>query len=233
MLFRDPRPTGLNGQIFLDDAGIDINRDLRVKGITGQAEIVRNNLDINKLEGLLGEAPVGVEGKIINIFAPKYDLSLFGTGLNPAGFGLPELTGLKMGSVVNFQGKINGELWNPLISGEIQIDRLEYEDLSAENLKATIAWDITSKSLRILTGREIGAGSFLTEEQSEIISKGVEWKVSGDFAELELGSTSSVPLALTVKFQLTALKGDGDRVSRSSPVLGTFKGRFYQSRHKP
>lgn len=222
----------LNGQISLGGVGIDITEDLRVKGIAGRAEIVRNDLEINKLEGLLGEAPVGVEGKIINIFAPKYDLSLFGTGLDPAGFGLPELTGLKLGSVVNFQGKINGELWNPLISGEIQIDRLEYEDLPAENLKATIAWDVTSKNLRIskLAG-EIGAGSFLAEGAVKINPKGVEWKVSGDLAELELGSTK-FGSRLGIDGQISThalLKGEwrpGEPFNLGL-VLGTFKGKNF------
>ncbi|MGE5606250.1 MAG: DUF748 domain-containing protein, partial [Bacteroidota bacterium] len=90
----------LNGQISLEGMGIDLNEVLRAEGITGQAKIVRNNLDIRKMEGLLGEASVGVEGKIINIFAPKFALKISGKRLNPAEFGLPELAGLKLGSAI-------------------------------------------------------------------------------------------------------------------------------------
>ena len=222
----------LDGQISLDGMGIDLNKVLRIKGITGQAKIVRNNLAIKKMEGILGEATVGVEGKIINIFAPQFDLNLFGAGLDPVGMGLPEFTGLKMGSAFDFQGKVGGGLWNPLISGEVLIDRLEYQELPAENLKAAIAWDVASQNVQIskLAG-EIGEGSFLAEGSIKINSKGVEWKVSGDLAELKLNSTKfGSQLGIDGRISAHALlKGEWRPGEPFNPglILGTFKGKGF------
>ena len=222
----------INGQISLNGTGIDINRNLRIKGITGQAKIVRNNLDIKQMEGLLGEAAVGVGGEIINIFAPEFNLNLFGKRLDPAGFGLPELAGLKMGSAMDFEGKISGALWNPLISGEIQMDRLEYQELSAEDLTAAIVWDIASKRVQIakLAG-EVGEGSFLAEGSIKVDSKGVEWKVSGDLTELELGSTKiGSQSGIDGRISTHALlKGEWRWGQPFDPglILGTFKGKDF------
>ena len=219
----------LNGQISLNGMGIDLSKVLRVEGITGQAKIVRNNLDIQKMEGLLGEASVKIEGEITNIFAPKYDLKISGEGLNPTELGLPELTGLKPGATFDFQGKVKGELWSPLITGEIQIDRLEYQELPAENLKAAIAWNVASKSVQIskLAG-EIGEGSFLAEGAIKINPGGVEWKVSGELTGIELGSIKFAS-GLSLKGQISThalLKGRWRPGEPFDPglILGTFKG---------
>ena len=219
-----------NGELVLDGVGADINRNLKIRGVSGQARIDRNNLEIKKMEGHLGEAEVGVAGKIFNIFAPRFGLEIFGVGLNPAEFGLLELTDLKMGSSIDFKGQVSGGLWSPLISGEIQIDRVEYqEELSAENLKAAIAWDVASKSVQIskLAG-DIGEGSFLAEGAVKINSEGVEWKVSGDLTGLELGSTESgANLGIDGRISTHALlKGNWKPGEPFDPglVLGTFKG---------
>lgn len=222
----------LNGQISLNDMGIDLNKVLRVKRITGQAKIVRNNLDIRKMEGLLGEASVGIEGKIINIFAPKYALKISGEGLNPAELGLPEVAGLKPVTAFDFQGKVGGELWSPLITGEIQIDRLEYRELPAENVKAAIAWNVASKSVQIskLAG-EIGGGSFFAEGAIKINPQGVSWKVSGELTGIELGSIKFAS-ELNLKGQISThalLKGEWRPGEPFDPglILGTFTGEDF------
>ncbi|MGE5604514.1 MAG: hypothetical protein ACM3YE_02350, partial [Bacteroidota bacterium] len=151
---------------------------------------------------------------------------------NPAEFGLPEFAGLKLGSAIDFQGEVEGELWSPLITGELRIDWLEYQELSAENLKAAITWDVASKSLQIskLAG-ELGEGSFLAEGTININSRGVEWKVSGDLAGFELGSTKlGSGLSLMGKISTHALlKGKWLLGEAFDPglILGTFKGEGF------
>lgn len=224
----------VDGQISLDGIGIDINKKLRLKRVTGHAKIDRNNINIEKLEGLLDEAKVRAKGEISDIFAPKFDLSLFGKGLNPAKLGLPKIDGLKMSSVMDFKGKISGELWNPLISGEIEIDRLDYEQLAADDLTAVIAWDVASKKVQIskLTGK-IGKGSILAEGAIKIDSKGVEWKVSGDLTQIKLGATIFGP-RFGIDGQISThalLKGEWRLGEAFNPglILGTFKVEGFTS----
>ena len=218
-----------NGELVLNGVGVNINQDLKVKGVSGRARIDRNDLEIEQMKGFLGEASLGVTGKIINIFAPRFGLELFGTGLNPAELGLPELAGLKIGPAIDFKGKVSGELWSPMISGELQIDRVEYQDLPAENVKAAITWDVASKTVQIskLAG-EIGEGSFLAEGAVIVNPKGVEWKVSGELTELELGSTEfGAGLGINGRISTHALlKGNwqlGEPFDLGL-ILGTFKG---------
>lgn len=219
----------LNGELSLDKAGLAINKDLKLKGVSGRAKLIRNNLEIKRFEGFLDDAPVGAEGKIINIFAPEFALDLYGTGLNPADFGLSELAGLKIGPTIDFKGKVGGELWRPLISGELQVGRLEYQELTAENFRATIDWDVLTSNVQIskLAG-EIGEGNFLAEGAVKINSRGVEWKVSGDLTELELGSTV-FGSQLDIKGRISShaiIKGKwkpGEPFN-AGLILGTFKG---------
>ncbi len=219
----------LNGELFLNGVGVDLKKDLRIEEISGQAIINENNLQIKRMEGFFGKALVGVEGKINNIFAPNFDLKLFGVGLDPSGLGLPEFAGLKLGSKIDFDGKVSGELWSPLLSGEFQIDRLEFQEMSAENLRVTIGWDVMAKDIRIskLAG-EIGEGSLVAEGTVKINAGGVEWKISGDLTDLELGRTKfGSEMGVNGKFSTHAiLKGKWKQGEPFNPglILGTFKG---------
>ncbi len=219
----------LNGELSLFEAGLDLKNDLRIGKFSGQIKIRDNNLEIKRLDGLLGTALVSVEGKISNLFAPIFDLNISGVGLNYNEFDLPVLAGLNIGSDINFKGKIIGKLWSPKISGELQVNRLEYQDYRTENIKATIGWDIMSNSLQIskLAG-DIGGGSFIAKGAFKINSKGVEWKASADITELKLGQFNyASELGINGRISTNALlKGEWKRGEPFEPgiILGTFKG---------
>lgn len=219
----------INGEISLTGVALDIKKDLRLKDITGQAKIVRNNLEIDKLEGFLDKALVSVDGKICNIFAPTFDLNILGAGLNLTQFNLPEPDGLKISPKIDFVGKVRGELWSPIVSGEFEIDKLKYQDIETKNLRAAISWDSLSNNIQIskLEG-EIGGGRFSAKGAVKINTGGVEWKISGEIMQLDLGRTKfGSELGIRGKISSNAiLKGKWKQGEPFEPglILGTFKG---------
>ncbi len=224
----------INGEISLSRVGFNIKKDLRLEEISGQGKIVRNNLEIKGLKGLLGKASVGVDGKVNNILAPTFDLNIFGAGLNLTEFNLPELDGLKIGPKIDFTGKVSGELWSPLISGELQIDKLKYQNYETENLRATVSWEVLSNNIQIskLEG-ETGGGRFSAKGAVKINAGGVEWKVSGEIMQLDLGRTKLGPeVGINGKISSNAiLKGKWKQGEPFEPglILGTFKGEGFNN----
>jgi autotransporter translocation and assembly factor TamB len=224
----------LNGELILAGVGFELEDGLRIDRISGEAKIHKNDFEIKKLEGFVGEASVGVNGKINNLFAPVFDLNVIARDVNPNELTLPDLTGLTLGSKIDFKGKVNGELWSPLVTGELQINRLEYRELQGKNLKANFGWDVMSKEVHItkLVG-DIWGGNFLVEGSVKINPKGVEWKVSGDIAELQLGQIKHLS-EFDIDGQLSSnaiLKGKWNPGDPFEPglILGTFRGENFSS----
>lgn len=225
----------LNGELFFAGVGFDLENDLRIERISGQVKINKNDLEINKLEGLLGQASVSVNGKINNLFAPVWDLNIIARDVNPNEFALPDLAGLTLGSKIDFKGKVSGELWNPLITGELQIDRLEYQELQGENLKATFGWDVMAKEVHItkILG-DIWGGNFFIKGAVKIDQKGIEWKASGDIEKLQLGQIKHLS-KFDINGQLSSnaiLKGKWNPGEPFEPgiILGTFRGENFSSK---
>lgn len=219
----------LNGELSIVGGGLDLKNNLRLSEISGQVKILKNNLEVKRLQGFLGTAMVSLEGKVDNLFAPIFDLNIVGSGINHTEFDLPDLVGMKIGSKIDFKGKINGNLWSPKISGDLQIDRVEYQDLQVENLTASIGWDILAKDIRISRFSGIfGAGSFSALGLVRINSEGAEWKISGDVSKVNLGQIKYASgLGITGQVSTHALfKGKWKPGEPFEPgiILGTFKG---------
>jgi hypothetical protein len=224
----------LNGELVLAGVGFELKNDLKVEQINGQAKIRKNDIEIKSLEGFIGKALVNVNGKIHNLFDPVFDLNIIGRDVNPNEFALPDLAGLTLGSKIDFRGKVNGELWGPIVSGELQIDRLEYREVQGENLKVTFGWDVMAKDVQItkVVG-DIWGGNISLKGAVKINPKGVEWKVSGDIAELQLGHIKYLS-KLNIDGQLSSnaiLKGKWEPGKPFEPgiILGTFSGENLSS----
>lgn len=224
----------VNGELFLAGVGFELKNNLRIEQISGQAKIRKNDIEIKRLEGFIGKALVNVDGKINNLFDPVLDLNIVGMDVNPNEFALPDLAGLTLGSKIDFRGKVNGELWGPIVSGELQIDRLEYRELQGENLKVAFSWDVMSKNAHITKlVSDLWGGNISVEGVVNINPKGVEWKVSGDIAELRLGLIK--PLSKwNIDGQLSGnaiLKGKWEYGTPFEPgiILGTFSGENLSS----
>ncbi|NLY75201.1 MAG: hypothetical protein GX075_07835 [Firmicutes bacterium] len=222
----------LNGELSFNGAELAIGPNLWVKRLTGQTKIINNDLEIKKIEGYLGDTLIGVTGSIANILTPTYNLNVQAVGIDFAEYGLPVPPGLKIDQKVDFKGKVSGELWTPTVSGELQIAKLEYQDLRFENLKTFLNWDSLTNSLQISKLEGVtGDGNLTAKGTVKVSSEGVEWKVSGELADLNLARTKfGMETGIGGKISTNAiLKGEWKPGEIFDPgtILGTFKGENF------
>ncbi|HPT86526.1 MAG TPA: translocation/assembly module TamB domain-containing protein [Bacillota bacterium] len=225
----------LDGEVRLSNATVTM-MERPITDISGDLKIVNNDLLINEFEGQYQQATVGLSGKIFNLFNPRFDLAVYGWGLD-----LSELTAqypkLHLGKnpKTDFRGRIDGNWRRPLFSGELSVAGVTYESLQADNLNLNFAWNFREKILQILD-LEAGVygGQVNLKGNVRFSETGAVWEFSSRASGVDIGQNSWIEtyqLAGMVSVD-AMIKGSWQRGQPFDigTVFGVLKGNHIQYR---
>jgi translocation and assembly module TamB len=219
----------LNGDIFLTDARVVVADKEIFEQIAGRIIIVRNDLNIERLEGQWRGSIVGISGRVYNLLQPRLDLKVYGKELElkNAGFIRTGDFGLQIDGKVDFSGTITGDINQPVFSGATRFERLAYQGVWVKDLQVNLAWNSATESLQILQlDGLLWDGHLTAGGEIRINSEGVKWSISSAVSDLNLGDTGlGADFGAKGKISVDAmLKGHWEpgRPFEPGNVLGTF-----------
>lgn len=223
----------LNGEAKISEAMVTI-LERPMTSLSGRFRIVNNDLLIDTFEGRYQQATVGMSGKIMNLFNPRFDLDVYGLGLN-----LSELTTIypKLrfigDSETDFRGKIDGDWRRPLISGRLSVAGVAYENQQADDVDLKFAWDPRKKIVQILDLEAGIYGGWVNVKGNVRVSESaVVWELSSRAEEVDMaktGWTETYPLAGLVSAD-AIIKGSWQKGQPFDigTVFGVLKGHHLQ-----
>jgi autotransporter translocation and assembly factor TamB len=179
----------IDGEAFINNARLVLAGVETVNQIAGRMTIRKNNLKIQRLEGSWHNSLVVMKGTIYNLFNPRLNLQVYGSGLNPG----PEVTdllskqGFRANGSINLDGKITGKPMNPDIVAELSVEQLFYQEVAFNALRTKLQWDVNANSLRILELQgNIWDGHFTAKGEVRVNTGGVRWRLSSRIADVNL-----------------------------------------------
>jgi len=179
-----------NGEIKLSEGAFAV-MERHITDISGYVRIVNNDLRIDVFEGQYQQGTVGMSGKVIDLFNPRFDLAVYGVRLDLTELAVdyPKLHFGK-GGETDFKGRIDGNWRRPLLSGELSAAEVAYEDVRVDDVKLKFAWDVRGKILQIL-GLDAGmyGGQVNIRGNVRIDETGAAWELSGRATEVDIAQT--------------------------------------------
>ncbi|HBE76479.1 MAG TPA: hypothetical protein DDW65_01665 [Firmicutes bacterium] len=179
----------IDGEVFINNAKVVLAGIETVNQIAGRMTIRKNNLRIQRLEGSWHNSLVAMKGTISNLFNPRLDLQVSGSGLNPGPEVMDLLSkqGFRINGSINLDGKITGKPMNPDIVAELSLEQLFYREVALNALKTKLQWNVNTNSLRIVEVQgDILDGHFTAKGQVVVNVGGVRWQLSSQIADVNL-----------------------------------------------
>jgi autotransporter translocation and assembly factor TamB len=224
----------LNGVVTFNDARIQLQEEEPLERISGRLSIHHNDVTVNRLQGIWREARLEMSGKIINLFAPRFDIKVAGYG-----FQLQDLKvlqnaqlDLKTSGDSVFEAVLTGSLQKPRLQCQIGFQQVNFtqnreQEILLNEVNLQFAWvpgniQILNASGNLWEGRICAQGTIRFEPE------GIQWLISGKVSSLDLEKISLIkPFPVKGKVSTDmVLKGNwpnGGKFSLSS-VFGIFTG---------
>lgn len=221
-----------NGAAAIAQTRVASNGEVFSK-VHGKLLIRKNNIQISKLKALWHEAWVHAQGNIYNIYNPRLDLKVHGNGVVLEQFALVRQAdpNLKFCRTANFEGKFTGFWDNPVFSGAVFLEQLQFYNISLQQLKTNFTWEPMATRVKVFSlESRVGAGRLTADGRVVADANSVSWDLKAKIEALNLNEVKLFPDGTLTGTVLTAsalLKGSWqyDSVFEPGTVMGVFKGR--------
>ena len=112
-----------NGEIKLDKVAVMIKNGDSIEQISGQINIIHNDVYINHLQGIWHTSVIELSGRVIDILNPRLHLKLSSNNLDfqEINWLQPINFDIKTGKPAVFSGEITGSISNPNFNGKISM----------------------------------------------------------------------------------------------------------------
>lgn len=183
----------INGTVSFEDAGMKYDNFYKFSGINGKIELNENNLAIRQIKGFWNDGIVQVDGKIFNLFEPRFDITFNGLGINTKNIYSEQVSnyGFEISKQINFTGHLTGTGQHPVLNGSLQADRIKYQEFVFDDAVLDLEWDLGYQNLQLtMLKSDLPDGQLSAQGTVKISSELITWDISAKINGAKIESTS-------------------------------------------